>query len=100
MFGASLGTSRTFFPLVGNFIFEASSLGVVLGDLFPLLYQSIDWFEGLVSERGAMSEVRSSELKTGLSSSDDPVEMGDDTVVSIPRRLGLFCPWGGVWSRC
>ena len=56
MFGASLGTSRTFLPLVGNFVFEGSSLDVVLGDLFPLLYQSIDWFEGLVSERGAMSD--------------------------------------------
>jgi len=59
----------------------------VLGDLFPLLCQSINWFKGLVSERVAMFEVRSSELKIRLSSSDDPVEMGDDTVVSAPREV-------------
>ena len=47
--GASLGASRAFLPLVGNFVFEDSSLGVVLGDLFPLLSQSLDWFEGLMS---------------------------------------------------
>ena len=47
--GASLGTSCVFLPSVANFIFEGSSLGVVLGGLFPLLCQSIDWFEGLLS---------------------------------------------------
>ena len=92
--GAFLGTSHTFLPLVGNFVFEGSSLCVVLGDLFPLLCQSIDWFEGLVSERRAMSEVRSSELETGLSSSDDPVKMGDDTAVSIPREVRAFSALG------
>ena len=35
-----------------------------------------------------MSEVRSSELKTGLSSSDDPVE--GDTTVSTPREVKAF----------
>ena len=90
MFGASLGISRTFLPLVGNFVFEGSSLGVVLGDMFPLLCQSIDWFEGLVSERGEISEVRSSEFEIGLSSSDDPVEMGDDTTVFIPKEVRAF----------
>ena len=38
----------------------------MLGDLFPLLCQSIDWFMGLVSERGEMSNVRSSELETDV----------------------------------
>ena len=66
----------------------------MLGDLFPLLCQSINWFKGLVSERVAMSEVRSSELKIGLSSSDDPVEMGDDTAVSAPREVRAFSVLG------
>ena len=35
-----------------------------------------------------MSEVKSSELKTGLSSSGDPVER--DTVVSAPRKVRAF----------
>jgi len=54
----------------------------------PLLHQSIDWFKGLVREQETMSEVRSSELETGLSSSDDLVE--GDIVVSIPREVRAF----------
>ena len=51
-----------------------SSLSVVLADLFPLLRQSVDWFKELVGEWRVMSELRSSELKMSLSSSDDPVK--------------------------
>ena len=74
--GDSLGVSCSFFPLVGGFIFEGSSLSVALADLLPLLSQSLDCFEGLVSEQGMMSEVRSSELETRLLSSDDPMGGG------------------------
>ena len=45
-------------------------------------------------EQGEMSEVRSSELKTGLSSSDDPVEMWDDTAVSVPWEVRAFSTLG------
>ena len=38
------------FPLVENFVFEGNDLGVVLGELFLVLCQSINRFEGLVSE--------------------------------------------------
>ena len=34
-----------------------------------------------------MLEVRSSELETGLSSSDNPVEVEEDTVASGPREV-------------
>ena len=63
-------------------------MGVALADLLPLLHQSIDWFKGLVRERETMSEVRSSKLEIGLSSSGDPVE--GDTVVSIPCEVRAF----------
>ena len=63
-------------------------MGIALADLLPLLRQSIDWFEGLVREHEAMSEVRSSELKTGLSLSGDPVK--EDTAVSAPREVKAF----------
>ena len=56
-FGASLGVSHNFVHLVGGFVFEGSSLSVVLADLLPLLSQSLDWFEGLVSGHGVMSMV-------------------------------------------
>ena len=71
-----------------DFVFEGNNLGVVLAELCPLLRQSIDWFEGLVRERGTMSEVRSSELDTGLSSSGDLVE--GDTAVSTPQEVRAF----------
>ena len=73
-----------------SFLFAllGGSLGVVLIELYPLLRQSLDWFEGLVRERGIMSEVRSSELHTGLSSSGKPAEA--DTAVSTPREVRAF----------
>ena len=37
-----------------------------------------------------MSEVRSSELEIGLSSNDDIVEAGGDTVISAPREVRTF----------
>ena len=83
---ARLGGSLGVFPHLENFIFEGNSLGVVMADLLPLLHQSIDWFRDLMRE--AMSEVRPSELETGLSSSGDPVE--GDTAVSAPREVRAF----------
>ena len=64
--GASLDTSSDFLPLIENFIFEGCGLGVVVGELFPVLSQSINWFGGLIEERKRMFEVRSSELETRL----------------------------------
>ena len=83
-----LGGSLGVFPNIEDFVFEGNSLGVVLTELCPLLRQSIDWFEGLVKERGTMSKVRSSELDTRLSSSGEPME--GDTVVSTPREVRAF----------
>ena len=96
--GTSLGLSCTFFPFVENFVFEGSSLSIALTGLLLLLYQSIDWFEGLVSGREAMSKVRSRELETKLSSSDNPVEVEEDTMVSVPREVRAFHALGEVCS--
>ena len=82
------------FPYLENFVFEGSSLSVALADLLPLLHQSIDWFEGLMRERGTMSEVRSSELKIGLSSNDDPARAEVDTTVSNLREVRAFSALG------
>ena len=81
--GGSLGT----YPFLENFVFEGNCLGVVLGDLLPLLRQSLNWFEGL-ARRELMSEVRSSDLETGLSSSGDLAE--GDTAVYGPREVRAF----------
>ena len=92
--GASLVVSRTFHLLVEGFVFGGSSLSVVLADLFPLLRQFVDWFEELVGEWRVMSKVRSSELDIRLSSSDDPVEVEEDTVVAGPREVRAFLALG------
>ena len=84
---ARLGGSLGVFPYLEDFVFEGNCLSVVLGDILPLLRQSLNWFEGLV-RREAISEVRSSDLKIGLSSNGDPVER--DTVVSTPREVRAF----------
>ena len=83
---AGLGGSLGVFSHLENFISKGNSLGVAVADLLPMLHQSIDWFWDLVRE--AMSEVRSSKLETGLSSSGDPVE--GDTDVSAPREVRAF----------
>ena len=68
----------------------------MLVDLFTLLRQSVDWFEDLVGERRAMSEVRSSELERGLLSSDDPMEVEEDTTAFGPRETRAFHALGEV----
>ena len=86
--GASIGISHNFCLLVEDFVCGGNSLRLVLTDLFPLLRQSVDWFEDLVSDRRAMSEVRFSELEMGLLSSDNPVE--GDTAFFTPRVVKAF----------
>ena len=83
--GAALGVSGDFLLLVGDFIFAGCGLSLVIGELSPILGQSLAWFEG---ETRRMVEVRSSELETGLSSSGSP-EVGD-TAVSAPRVVRAF----------
>ena len=58
---------------------------MVLGELSPILGRSLAWFE---RETKRMSEVRSSELDTGLSSSGGPVK--GDTAISAPRQVRAF----------
>ena len=43
-----------------------------------------------------MSEVRLSELETGLSSNDNPVGVEVDTVVSVPWEVRVFHALGEV----
>ena len=80
--GAYLGSFSSHCPPIEGFVSRDSSLGLVLVDLYPLLHQSLNWF------REMMSEVRSSELETGLSFSDDPVEVEVDTPAFGPSSSG------------
>ena len=83
--GVALSVSGDFLPLVGDFIFMGCGLSLVIGELSPILGQSLAWFEG---ETRRMAKVRSSELETGLSSSGDP-ERGDTAVSALEKVCGL-----------
>ena len=83
--GVALGLSGDFLPLVGDFVFAGCGLSVVIGELSPILGQSLAWFEG---ETRRMAEVQSSELETRLLSSGGPE--GGDTAVSAPRVVRAF----------
>ena len=83
--GVALGVSDDFLPLVGDFIFAGYGLSLVIGELSPILGQSLAWFEG---ETRRMAEVRSSELEIGLSSRSDPE--GGDRAVSALRVVRAF----------
>ena len=85
---ACLWGSLGAFLYLENFALEGSGLCIALGDLLPLLCWSIDWFEGLIREQEVISEVRSSELETRSSSSDDLVK--GDTTISSPREVRAF----------
>ena len=61
-----------------------SSLSLVLGDLYPLLRQSLSWFEsvqGVLRKESMSSEVRSS---ANLPSSTNTGGVETDTTVSMP----------------
>ena len=55
-------------------------------DLHPLL--NLSQFKEMAGDRKVVSKVRSSELLTGLSSSDDTVKAKRDTITSGPLSFG------------
>ena len=72
-------------------MFGGSGLGLALADLLSLLHESVDWFKGIVGGWRSMLEVRSSELETRLSSSDDPIDVEEDTVTPRPNFTIKLC---------
>ena len=45
------------------------------------MHQSLNWFQEMSMEERVGSRIRSNELETGLSSSDDPVDVEEDTTL-------------------
>ena len=85
--GAFLESSSGHRPHVGIFVSRDSAFRAVLADFYPLLHQSVNWYHLLCEmsmEERECSTVRSSELETGLSSSDKLMEMEVDTTISKP----------------
>ena len=85
--GASLGSSSDHCSRVRDFVLGDSNLGLVLGDLYPLLRRSLDWFgtvRKVLRRERMVSKVRSSDLETGLLSSVGTAGVKTNTAASIP----------------
>ena len=78
---------RSTYPPIGGFIFGSGGLGLVLGDLYPLLYKSQVWFKSVreVLRREVMgSDVGSGDLEREASSNLGGEGTGADTATSTP----------------
>ena len=75
------------YPPIEGFVPSGSGLGLVLGDLYPLLYKSQVWFKSVREflRREIMgSEVGSGDLERGASSNVGGEGTGVDTATSAP----------------
>ena len=85
--GVFIGFSSGHCPQIGDFTLGDNSLSLVLGDQYPLLCQSLGWFEsvrGVLRKENMSSEVRFSDLEANLSSSAGMGGVETDTVVFVP----------------
>ena len=76
----------TYLPIEG-FVLNGGGLGLVLGDLYPLLYKSQVWFKSIreVLRREVMGfEVGSGDLERGASSNIGREGTGVDTTTFAP----------------
>ena len=75
------------YPPIEGFVLSGGGLGLVLGDLYPLLYKSQVWFKSVreVLRREVMgSKVGSGDLERGTSSNIGGEGIGVDTATSAP----------------
>ena len=87
LLGVFIGCSSGYYPQIGDFALGDSSLCLALGDLYPLLFQSLSWFElvqGVLRRESMSSEVRSSDLEANLPSSTSTGGVEMYTAVSMP----------------
>ena len=85
--GALSYCSNNQYPQIGDFVISDSGLGLVLGDLYPLLYQSLTWFKsmcGVLRRENMGFEMRSSDLERGLSFGVGTAGIGTDITTSVP----------------
>ena len=85
--GAFISCSSGPYPSIRDFALGDSGLSLVLGELYPLLCESLSWFESVweVLRREKMnSKGRSSDLGAILSSSAGVGKIKIDTAISRP----------------
>ena len=96
------------YPLIEGFFLNGSGLGLVLGDLYPLLHKSQVWFKSVqeVLRREIMgSKVGSGDLERGASSNVGGEGTGVDTTTSAPSSshppaLAIALPFHALKEKC
>ena len=96
-------SSSDLYPQIGDFFVVGSGLGLVLGDLYPLLHKSLAWFtsiRGDLRRENMGSEVRLGDLERGSSSNVGTVGVGVDTATSASFRApSSFHPFASATPR-
>ena len=97
---------------IEGFVFSGSGLGLVLGDLYPLLYKSQVWFKSIreVLRRENMGfEVGSGDLERGSSSNVGGEGARVDTATFVPSHApssshppapAIACPFHALKEKC
>ena len=91
------------YPPIGGFIFGSGGLGLVLGDLYPLLYKSQVWFKSVreVLRREVIgSDVGSGDLERGASSNLGGEGTGADTATSVPSSTAVVRTFHALKEKC
>lgn len=94
--GVFLKNSGGWHPQVGFFVALDFACRPLLLELYPLIQYHL--VSKMVEERVASSEVRSGELGTSLSFSNDLVGMEVDMVMSKPSTSSFSKPFQALWS--
>ena len=91
------------YPPIEGFVFSSGGLGLVLGDLYPLLYKSQVWFK---SVRGVLrwevmgSDVGSGDLERGASFNLGGEGTRADTTISTPSSSVIVCAFHVLKEKC
>ena len=96
------------YPPIEGFVLSGNGLGLVLGDLYPLLHKSQVWFKSVREflRREIMgSEVGSGDLERGASSNVGGEGTGVDTATSTPSSshppaLAVARPFHALKEKC
>ena len=91
--GGLLDSSGDRYPQIGGFVVRGNSLDLALGDLYPLLYQSLSWFKsirGVLRRENMGSELGSSGQERGSSSGVVVDRAVKDTSTSVPPPLSIL----------
>ena len=91
--GGLLDSSGDRYPQIGDFVVGDSGLNLALGDLYPLLHQSLSWFKsirGVLRQEDMGSELGSSGQERGSSSGVVTDGAVRDTATSVPSSSSIL----------